>query len=71
MFPVAWWMMTDQDAHKSIGIAETRLVLARILWNFDIELCEETDKDWLEQAGYVTWQRKALIVRLRSRQSAV
>ena len=57
-------------AGDSIGISETRLVLARVLWNFDLELCDDTDADWLDQAAYVTWQRKALIVRLRPRARA-
>ena len=51
-------------ASCSVGTLESRLVLARIIWNFNIELSEETDPAWLDQEAFVTWDRKPLIVKL-------
>ena len=46
-----------------------RLIVARILWNFDLELSEESDK-WIEQKAYWTWHRPALMMRLKERPGA-
>ena len=43
---------------------ETRLVVARMIWNFDMELCKETGPDWDDQKAYTTWQKKPLIYKL-------
>ena len=41
-----------------------RLIVARILWNFDLELSEESGK-WIEQEAYWTWHRPPLLMRLK------
>jgi cytochrome P450 len=39
-----------------LAYAEMRLMLARLLWNFDIALANERDRwDWGEQKTYVLW----------------
>lgn len=43
---------------------ETRIMLARMLWNFDMEICEETGREWQDQKVFITWQKKPLIVKL-------
>jgi hypothetical protein len=43
---------------------ETRLLLATLLYNFDIELCEES-KEWADQNVYVLWEKKPLMCRLK------
>ena len=52
---------------KNLAMAEIRLVLARMLWEFDMELCDETDVNWPDQPAWLTWQQKPLLVRLRER----
>jgi cytochrome P450 len=52
-----------------LAYAEIRLILARLLFNFDMELCDES-KDWLNQKTYLVWQKPALMVRLRNREGA-
>ncbi|RMZ67698.1 cytochrome P450 [Pyrenophora seminiperda CCB06] len=53
--------------HQCIGqktaMLEMRLVLARLLWTFDIRLKDEEDVwDWGEQATYILWDKRALEV---------
>lgn len=44
-----------------------RTILARILWNFDIELAEDS-KDWIErQRVYVLWEKLPLNIYLTPR----
>ena len=52
---------------KNLAYNEMRLILARVLWNFDLELCEES-KDWAFQQGhrsYILWLKPDLNCRLR------
>ncbi|KAL9106489.1 MAG: hypothetical protein Q9187_008552, partial [Circinaria calcarea] len=52
---------------KLLGEAETRLVLAKVVWNFDMELCEDNGKDWTEQKAFLSWQKTPLLVKLTPR----
>jgi cytochrome P450 len=48
----------------NLAYAEMRLVLARILWNFDIELCEES-RDWMDRLEvYTLWKKEPMMVKL-------
>ena len=38
-----------------------------MIWNFDMELSDETDPVWDDQKVYLSWQKKPLIVKLRPR----
>ena len=51
---------------KNLAYSQMRLVLARVLWNFDIELCAES-KDWDQQKILGFWQAGPLWVKLRRR----
>ncbi|RYO89206.1 hypothetical protein DL766_003612 [Monosporascus sp. MC13-8B] len=49
---------------KNLAYAEMRLILAKIVWNFDMVL-EDDSRDWLEdQKSYVLWDKPSLNVRL-------
>lgn len=49
----------------SLAYAEMRLILAKLLWNFDVELCEES-KNWAtEQKVFILWEKGPLMVRLK------
>ena len=52
---------------KNLALFEMRLIIARLFWNFEMEPVEETDRGWLNQLGWMAWQRKPLIVRLIAR----
>jgi cytochrome P450 len=49
---------------KSLAYAEMRIVFARVLFNFDLELMPNQD-DWLDQKVYGVWYKKPLMVKLR------
>lgn len=49
---------------QNLAYAEMRLILARLAYRFDFELCEES-KDWIEgQKNFVLWEKPELFVRL-------
>jgi hypothetical protein len=44
-----------------------KLVLAKLLWNFDFKLCKESE-EWAEtQKVFVLWEKRPLMVKLRKR----
>ncbi|KAL2018184.1 hypothetical protein VTK56DRAFT_1157 [Thermocarpiscus australiensis] len=48
---------------KNLAYAEMRLILARVLWNFDLELMPES-RNWDDQKIYTLWEKGALMVKL-------
>jgi len=42
-----------------------RLVLASVLFSFDLKLCEEA-KDWANQKSYFFWKKGPLMVKLKA-----
>jgi cytochrome P450 len=51
---------------KNLAYSKLRLILARVLWNFDLELCSESD-GWDQQKIKIFWQGKPLLIRLKRR----
>lgn len=53
---------------RNLAYNEARVILAKLLWNFDLELCEESEK-WIEmQRTSVVWEKRPLMVKLRERE---
>lgn len=51
---------------RTLAYAEMRVILARVLWGFDVELCEES-KEWGKPMPiYVIYQKEPLMLRLRA-----
>lgn len=50
--------------HYSLANHEMRIILAKLLWNFDFELCEES-RSWINQKVYLLWDKPPLIVKAR------
>jgi len=49
----------------SLAYAEMRLILAKMLWHFDLELADP-DRDWYAGLkSYVIWERGSLKIRLK------
>jgi cytochrome P450 len=47
-----------------LAYAEMRIILARLIWNFDMELCEES-KNWADgMKVFMIYQRAPLMVKL-------
>ncbi|RAQ47341.1 cytochrome P450 monooxygenase [Aspergillus flavus] len=53
---------------RNLAYAEMRVILARVLWNFDLELCEESTQ-WSDQKAYTLWEKPPLMCRLKLRES--
>jgi cytochrome P450 len=50
---------------KSLAYAEMRLIIARLLWNFDLEL-EEKSRRWIDGMKMFTlWEKPPLFVKLK------
>jgi cytochrome P450 len=48
----------------NLAYAEMKVILARILWNFDIALCEES-RDWMDRLKvYTLWMKEPMMVKL-------
>ncbi|KAL2850682.1 cytochrome P450 [Aspergillus pseudoustus] len=52
---------------RNLAYIEMRLILGRILWNFDLELCEES-LAWYNQRAYTAWEKPPLMCRLTERE---
>ncbi|KAL1796932.1 hypothetical protein ACET3X_005472 [Alternaria dauci] len=48
---------------KNMAYHEMRLIITKVLWNFDLELFDE-NKDWLDQTVYTLWQKEPLVVKV-------
>jgi len=50
---------------QNLAWLELKIILARVIWNFDLELCEES-RGWMEkQKFYIVAERSQLMVRLK------
>lgn len=52
---------------RNLAYNKMRIILARVLWNFDLELCEESYK-WTDQKLWVLYSDKPLMCRLKLRE---
>jgi cytochrome P450 len=43
---------------------EMRTILTNVLYNFDLELCPESD-NWLDQQTFMLWLKHPLMVKLK------
>ncbi|OCK74982.1 cytochrome P450 [Lepidopterella palustris CBS 459.81] len=51
---------------KNLAYAEMRLILSKLLWNFDFEVCEES-RNWMDQKTFILWQKSPLMLQLTPR----
>lgn len=49
---------------NSLAYLEMRLILARMMWGFDMQLSAESQK-WDDQASWIQWDKAPLMVKLR------
>ncbi|KNG49528.1 cytochrome p450 protein [Stemphylium lycopersici] len=50
---------------KNMAYHEMRLIAAKVYYNFDLELCPESN-NWAEQPTYILWEKKPLMCKLRA-----
>lgn len=51
---------------RNMAEQEYRLVLSRVLFNFDLKLCDES-KEWNQQKSHYLWEKHPLMVQLSDR----
>lgn len=51
---------------QSLAWAELRTILARLVWHFDIEAVDTSDR-WEKQKVFVLWDKPSLMVKLKAR----
>ncbi|KAJ5383014.1 hypothetical protein N7517_000925 [Penicillium concentricum] len=49
---------------RELAYSELRVILARVLWSFDLELHEKSGK-WHQQRSYLLWEKPPLICKLK------
>ena len=54
---------------RSMAYHEMRLIITKVLWNFDLEL-PEGNGDWFDQTVFTLWQKGPLNVNVRMAQQA-
>ena len=51
---------------SSLAYVEMRLILARMIFNFDMEL-DKPEQDWMDQQDYFIWIKPKLMIKLKPR----
>ena len=46
------------------------MIIANLLWHFDMKLADEADKNWLDQTVHLVWDKKPLLVKIMPRADA-
>jgi cytochrome P450 len=49
----------------SLAYLEMRLIMARMLWNFDLELADQ-DFEWTKQKAFIVWEKEPLMVQMKN-----
>ncbi|KAM0128138.1 hypothetical protein ACHAO1_009168 [Botrytis cinerea] len=52
---------------KNLAYNEMRIILTRVIWNFDLELCPESYA-WADQKSYFLWDKHKLMCKLSLRE---
>ena len=60
-------LLSGLTFHDRVFLAEARLILAKMVWNFDLELVNPNDSTWLNQKAYLVFEPKALMVKLNEK----
>ena len=58
---------TDTPVIDRTFLAESRLILARIIWAFELSLVNKVDVTWPDNRAYLAYEPKALMVNLREK----
>jgi averantin hydroxylase len=55
---------------RNLANVEMRLILTRVLFDFDLELDKTRTGDWLDQKAFALWEKIPLWVKLRPARGA-
>ena len=50
----------------SLAYVEMRMILTRMVFNFDMEL-DQPEKDWMDQQVFFLWDKPELMIKLKPR----
>lgn len=53
---------------QNLAWAEIRTILAKMVWNFEIEMMDES-RDWEKQKVFILWSKPSLMVKLKVRKT--
>jgi hypothetical protein len=53
----------ETDESDSLAYAEMRVIITRLIWNFDLAL-DERSRNWLDQKMFTMWEKPDLLVKL-------
>lgn len=53
---------------KYVALAEIRLVLTRLLWNFELSIGSEDPVDWMKLKTFIVVQKEPIKIRIRARE---
>lgn len=48
-------------------LAEARLILSKMIWNFDLEMADPSECTWMDQKAFLVFEPKALMVKLKEK----
>ena len=60
-------LQPDTQLSIRVFLSEARLILSKMMWNFDLEMSNPGDWDWMKQSAYLVFEPKALVVKLREK----
>ena len=58
-------MGTRNCIGRNLAFVELRLILAKFLWHFDVELQEKETGDFLKQKAWAIWWKNPVYVKLK------
>lgn len=63
--------ISEADRHQSLAWIEMRMVLASLLFGFDLLEVQSNSRDWIDrQKIFFLWEKLPLNIRIRPRSSA-
>lgn len=60
-----WIMTAIMLMTYSLAYHELRLIMAKVLYNFDLELSPESE-GWEDQQTFILWEKKPLMCKLKA-----
>lgn len=53
--------------NNRVFLAEARVILSKMVWNFDFDMVDSNDWNWMDQKAYLVFEPKALMVKLKEK----
>ena len=53
--------------NSRVFLAEARMILSKMVWNFELEMADPNDWDWMDQKAFLVFEPKVLVVKLKEK----